>query len=422
MKLSLLLTFVLFNLTISAHTIHSVSSGKKSAIKACDKNWRTEWVSAKEKNAWIIFDLGKEQSVHGFVYIPRAYNAKGRISNYEIAISNDPANWPSATHKGTFKKQTQASYWGDRREVHETIMLKQPIKGRYLRLKALSEVNGREVFSIGEVEVITDKNNIPYKGKSLHWLKGTKMCPSIHMNYRSNECSQFYNEMKIEKSSPGTFFMACGWQGGYFGMQELANGKKVLIFSVWDSHKTNDKNALSKDKRVKLLYKHPQMRIGRFGGEGTGGQSFFDFNWKLNSTYRFLLKAAKNNDHTEYTGFFYHPDQNKWIKLVTFSTISNRLIKGTHSFVEDFRRNFDSFNIARRASFPNTATYTKGTWTFPLNGRFTKDGNPHLNINGGISDKVFFLETGGQTKNIDTKVYGSCKKKEGDKGCIQDLP
>jgi hypothetical protein len=85
--------------------------------------------------------------------------------------------------------------------------------------------------------------------------------------------------------------MVCGWDKGYFGMQELGNGKKLLIFSVWDSNQ-NDRNKVPEEKRTKLLYKDEKIRIGRFGGEGTGGQSFFDYDWKVGETYRFLLSST----------------------------------------------------------------------------------------------------------------------------------
>ena len=60
---------------------------------------------------------------------------------------------------------------------------------------------------------------------------------------------------------------------GHFGMQELGNGKKLLLFSVWNSGQ-NDPKAVAADKRVKLRHQDAKVRIGRFGGEGTGGQSF----------------------------------------------------------------------------------------------------------------------------------------------------
>ncbi|HEV8293157.1 MAG TPA: DUF5077 domain-containing protein, partial [Tepidisphaeraceae bacterium] len=86
-------------------------------------------------------------------------------------------------------------------------------------------------------------------------------CRSVHLWYKAPEAVAFYNEVIVERSAPGTYFCVCGWDRGYFGIQELGNGKKVVIFSVWDSNQ-NDKSAVDEEKRVKLLYKDEKVRIG----------------------------------------------------------------------------------------------------------------------------------------------------------------
>ena len=48
------------------------------------------------------------------------------------------------------------------------------------------------------------------------------------------EADAFYNELTVERSVPGSYFMACGFRHGYFGIQELPRGRKVVLFSVWD--------------------------------------------------------------------------------------------------------------------------------------------------------------------------------------------
>src|SRR5689334_12511667 len=106
-------------------------------------------------------------------------------------------------------------------------------------------------------------------------LKGIA-CRSVHLGYPAPEGIAFYIEMTVEKSADGTYFMAAGWSKGYFGIQELANGKKVVLFSVWDPTAGNDPKTVDESKRVKMLHKDEAVRVKRFGGEGTGGQSFFD--------------------------------------------------------------------------------------------------------------------------------------------------
>ena len=58
-------------------------------------------------------------------------------------------------------------------------------------------------------------------------------CRSVHLSFRdAPEGDAFYNEVTVKKSAEGTYFAVCGFNKGYFGLQELRRGKKVLIFSV----------------------------------------------------------------------------------------------------------------------------------------------------------------------------------------------
>jgi hypothetical protein len=235
-------------------------------------------------------------------------------------------------------------------------------------------------------------------------LKGVA-CRSVHLGYPSGEGTAFYNEITVSQSAPGTYFMVCGWDKGYFGIQEQGGGKKLLIFSVWDSG-SNDPKSQPEEKRVKMLGKDEKTRIGRFGGEGSGGQSFYDYDWKVGETYRFLMTSKIDGDRTEYAGYFFVPEEKKWKHLVTFSTITGgKNLKGLYSFVEDFKRDKVSATKAREATFGNTwYQNTKGDW-LPLDkARFTGDANPVMNIDSGMKDERFFLITGGETENKGTKL------------------
>lgn len=237
-------------------------------------------------------------------------------------------------------------------------------------------------------------------------LKGIA-CRSVHLGYPAPEGAAFYNEMTVEKSADGTYFMAAGWGKGYFGIQELANGKKVVLFSVWDPTAGDDPKKVDAEKRVKMLHKDDAVRVGRFGGEGTGGQSFFDYEWKVGATYRFLVTARADGDNrTAYSGYFYVPEKKEWKHLVTFSTITKgELLKGCYSFVEDFRRNKVSTTKERRARFGNGwVKAAKGEWVPLASARFTADSNPVLNIDAGAADGRYFLATGGALENKTTKL------------------
>jgi Domain of unknown function (DUF3472) len=234
-------------------------------------------------------------------------------------------------------------------------------------------------------------------------------CRSVHLAYPAAAGTVYLNEVTVDSSAPGTYFCVCGFDRGYYGIQELGNGKKVAIFSVWDPGKQDDPKSVADAKRVRLLFKDPAVRVGRFGGEGTGGQSFLDLDWKPGQTYRLLVTARPDGEagRTAYSAFIATPEAPAWRKLVTFSTLSRKsTLGGYYAFIEDFRRNRVS------ATQPRSARYGPG-WVFeeesgrwhPLNrARFTADGNPSLAIDAGSEESRFFLATGGSTTNTHAKL------------------
>jgi hypothetical protein len=168
-------------------------------------------------------------------------------------------------------------------------------------------------------------------------------CRSVHLHYPAGVGVAFHNEVTVEHSAPGTYFCVCGWNKGYFGIQELGNGKKVILFSVWDSSQ-NDPRAVEEDRRVKVLHKDDKVRIGRF-----------------------------------------------------------------------FQRDRVSTTRARQARFGNAWVKTaRGSWEPLTRATFTADRNPATNINAGVRGQRFFLATGGQTNNADTKLNESMALPPGD--------
>lgn len=254
-----------------------------------------------------------------------------------------------------------------------------------------------------------------------------KACRSVHLGYPGPAGTAFYNEATVEASADGTYVMACGWAGGYFGIQEVAKGKKLVIFSVWDPHAGDDQQAVPADKRVTLVAKGDAVRTGRFGNEGTGGQSFLDFDWKAGDTYRFLVTAAadpKDKTRTVYTGHFFDPGKKAWAKLAAFSTPDGgKSLSGYYSFVEDFRRDKVSLTKPRRAAFGNGWVRTaKGDWEPLTAARFTADANPATNIDAGAVKDRFFLATGGDTVNTTTKLNARVTRDAGPAKPPADLP
>ena len=227
---------------------------------------------------------------------------------------------------------------------------------------------------------------------------------SVHLGYPAPAGVLFYTEMVVEKSVNGSYFMACGWNTGYLGIQQLnSSTNKVVIFSVWDPTKGDDPNAVKPEERVELLHEGEGVRIRRFGGEGTGGQCMAPLPWKIGQTNRFLIQGEVQGEKTVYTAWVATPEKEGWWKLATFRTrTGGRPLSGYYSFVEDFRRDTVSATEQRRASFFNGwVKPVQGEWTPLARARFTAssaDWEAKETINAGLEDGKYFLETGGETK------------------------
>ena len=224
---------------------------------------------------------------------------------------------------------------------------------------------------------------------------------SVHLWYPAEQGVVYYNEVTVEKSYPGSYFCVCGFRHGYFGIQELWEGRKVVIFSVWDPGKQNNPNVVPEDRRVKVFHEGDGVRVSRFGNEGTGGKSMFDYQWKLGETYRCMVKVSVEGKRTTYAAYFYLNEQSKWKHLATFQTITGGdYLSGYYSFIEDFRRNGESARNVRRAQYGNGWVKTKaGKWLPLTQAKFTADRTPTMNIDAGVEGGRFFLQNGGDTEN-----------------------
>ena len=116
------------------------------ATKAFDGDpstiWHTRWSPSEDPIPHEIqIDLGNNYSISKFNYLPRQSGANGRIKNYELYFSNDKTNWGTPQKIGVFENSS----------APQIIEFATPIKARYMRLKALSEVNGAAFTSIAEL-------------------------------------------------------------------------------------------------------------------------------------------------------------------------------------------------------------------------------------------------------------------------------
>ncbi len=243
-----------------------------------------------------------------------------------------------------------------------------------------------------------------WAAESIGGKEAARAARSVHLHWSAPESQALYLEATVERTTPGSYFMACGWSGGYFGLQEVRDGGRVAIFSVWDPTKGDDPKAVLAEDRVELLHEGEGVRIKRFGGEGTGGQCMMDFPWSAGETHRFLVRAEAHGEHgekTAYSGWLFDPRTHAWRHLVTFRTRNQgKRLRGLYSFVEDFRRDTRSVDVVRRARFANVWVKPPvGDWQPVAQARFTAsraEWEARDTINAGLASAGgFFLATGG---------------------------
>lgn len=89
----------------------------------------------------LVIDLGEQRGISGFAYLPRSGGGNGTIKDFELYLGDDKSDFGHPIAKGTFTK----------RHGENIVRFNTPIKGRYAKLRALSEINGRPWTSIAEL-------------------------------------------------------------------------------------------------------------------------------------------------------------------------------------------------------------------------------------------------------------------------------
>jgi len=210
----------------------------------------------------------------------------------------------------------------------------------------------------------------------------------------------FYCEVTAIEDPPATYYQACGWHRGYFGMQVNSPSERRIIFSVWDSGGEGvSRSRVADADRVRLVAKGEEVVAGDFGNEGTGGHSHMVFGWKTGQRQKFVVTAQPSDaTHTIYSGFYFHPDKQKWVLISSWSAPKEGgYMRGLYSFNEDF----DGSNgqLRRKALFGNQWVRDQlGKWTELTEATFTCDGTgkaDRLDRFAGVEGGQFFLSNGG---------------------------
>lgn len=234
-------------------------------------------------------------------------------------------------------------------------------------------------------------------------LKERRNAASVHLMYpipRDEKVDAFYTEVTGIEEPVGTFYMACGWHRGYFGMQVNSKTERRIIFSVWDSgNEAIDRNKVDKENRVQLMGKGEGVYAGDFGNEGTGGHSHLKYLWKTGSKQRFLVTALPTDlTHTTYSGYWFHPEENQWMLISSWNAPKEGgYMRGLHSFSENFLG--ENGHLVRKALYGNQWYRTSdGKWHEITQARFSHDPtgkDDRMDRTMGLEDNQFFLRHGG---------------------------
>ena len=135
----------------SGYSIKYVSSEQTGEGEAAhlidgdpDTYWHTEYALTVTKHPHTVdIDLGEPKAFKAIGYLPRQGGPNGRVAQYRFAVSDDAKTWTTVA-EGRFP----------RGEARQVVPLKAPVKARYLRFVALSELQGQDFAAAGEIDIV----------------------------------------------------------------------------------------------------------------------------------------------------------------------------------------------------------------------------------------------------------------------------
>ncbi len=270
-------------------------------------------------------------------------------------------------------------------------------------IRGLKINEGESFGSVAAVIVGGEMQNIAFVAPDFSTHFGRRG-PSVHLGYvlPKEDVEWFYNEVIVpeEGDIPSSYYMACGFSQGYFGMQNNSPHKRRVLFSVWSPFETDNPAEIPDSMRVTLVKKGENTIINDFGNEGSGGQSYIHYDWKAGERCRFLMGVKPDgNGNTIYTAYFFDNNKGEWSLIASFRRPqTSTWYTGAHSFLENFNPVMGYIN--RKAYYTNQwARTTDGRWVPVSKARFTCDTTGakemRFDYTGGIEGDCFFLSMGG---------------------------
>ncbi|MDG2223570.1 MAG: DUF3472 domain-containing protein [Rubripirellula sp.] len=291
------------------------------------------------------------------------------------------------------------------------IMVQQP---GYVRVNLkCNTLESKNRLAISELKVASETEGLSVdfvktnNGNMFYW---GRRGPSVHLRYevpRGKNIRYAYSEITVPPGSDpiGSYYMANGFSEGYFGIQVNNPNERRVLFSVWSPFRTDNPNDIPKDQRIIELAKGPDVHVGKFGNEGSGGQSYLVYPWAAGKTYRFLTKVVPNGDSsTTYTSWFGDKGADEWRLIASFQRPKTETnLRGFHAFLESFSPSLGY--LERGAQYGNVwVVDTDGDWHECVRARFSVDatggGRHRLDFAGGANSDAFFLRNCGFIEQV----------------------
>lgn len=228
--------------------------------------------------------------------------------------------------------------------------------------------------------------------------------PSTHFRWQTPavDLRWMYSEITVPAGDDvvGSYFMANGFDGGYFGMQVNDPDRRQFLFSVWSPYKTDDPSAVPADYKIATLAHGDGVLVGEFGNEGTGGQSRMPFMWKAGTTYGFLTEVHPNGDGTtDVTAWVHLPEAGGWHLMAHFRRPhTDTYAKSLYSFLENFVP--DTGNETRMAFYHDQwVADASGRWQEVVDLTMTVDATARqgyrMDYSAGVSGGLPFIRIDG---------------------------
>ncbi len=341
-------------------------------------------------------------------------NQKDAEYQLNISISaTEGKNFTPISKVWMINAQTAGNYYLNDIHIPRQAFYKIEIKPK--ELKGSGGVGSKSML------IETPKN----KGGKARFAKW-KTSPSVHLKFMPDDEKKYeydwlYGEIQVPVGYDPmyTFWMGIGFYRGYFGIQVNSDTERRVLFSVWDSsNEAVDRNRVKLEDRVVLLDKTDEVHVGSFGNEGTGGQSYWKYNWTTGIPVKFLMNMRKlDGDFVVYSAWFMDKESEGWKYMASWQAPrEKRYFDGFYSFVENFGRG--TGQMVRKADFYNMwgrRTDNK-QWTEFNKAKLTHtdgEADSRSDYAGGVSKNDparFYMSSGGYTDPVDDGKTAVAKK------------